>query len=381
MASFQNYLNILTTNTRIPKIKIELLRDEDESVSEEITANLINGSGEISIQRQNGTRRSIDFTLINTDGSYLPDFNTGIWWRRKFQVSLGYEESDGTTYWHPQGVFCLENPVATSQYSNKTVQIRGVDKFSVIDGTLGGETDYTYIVPVGSNIYTAIRAVLDLVGDKKEPILDSVFSSEITPYTIEIPIGGNLSEIIIQLAGMVSANVYYNETGHLVFERDVDDSEKSSLHNFSTNDYNYMGATRTYRFNELYNAVLVVGDNINGEIFEWKTQNNNLTSDVSIPNIGFERVKIVTDPNIYSDELAEVRSRYELKLSTALQSSITITSIPIYHLNVDSVIQIDDPSIDLIESRYLINGYRLPLSPSGTMNLDIVDVKEFEFDF
>jgi len=381
MASFQGYLDILNTNTRRPQIKIELLREEDETVYSEITADIMNSSGEIAVQRQNGVRQSIDLTLINIEGDYLPDFDNGIWWRNKFKASLGYTESDDSIFWHPMGVYCLENPIATSNYSEKTLQIHGIDKFSVMDGSLGGETDYTYIVPVGTNIYTAIQAVLTLVGDKKAPILDVVYKDEVTPYTIEIEIGGIISDVLIKLAEMVSAFVYYNSEGHLVFAKDDDDSEKASLYDFTTDEYNYMGANRTYKFNELYNAALVIGDNINGEIFDAKVQNNNLLSDVSIPNVGFERVKVINDANIYSDALAIERAKYELKLATALQSSISITCVSMFHLEVDSVITINDSSIGLLGARYLINGFRIPLNIGGSMSLDIVDVKEFEFDY
>jgi len=389
MATYQQYLDTITSQTRKLKIRVSFLRDEDETEAFEFTQDLDASSGSVSVQRQNGVRRTCDITLVNNNGSYFPSYDGGIWWRKKFQVFIGVDCQTNVAlqdigeediYWTSQGVFCLENPRVVSNFSEKTVTLRGSDKFSVIDGTLGGETDGIYIVPVGTNVLTAVQSVLDLVGDKKAPILDEKFVSSVTPYTIEIAIGGNLSEVLMQLAGMVSANVYYNDDGILVFAFDDKDAEKPSLFDFSTEDFLYMGASQEYKFNELYNSVLVVGDNINGQIFDVRLQYNNLLSPVSIPNMGFERVKIVDDPNIYSDSLALVRAEYELKRLVCLQSAIDINCVPIFHLDVDSVITLTDTTMSLDNRRFLVIGYTLPITTGGNMSISCVDVTELDFE-
>ena len=388
MATYENYISKITSQTRKLKIKVVFLRDEDESEAFEFSADLISSSGSVSIQRQNGIRRTCEFSLVNNSGDYLPSYDGGIWWRRKFQVFVGVDVQtspflqdigEEDIYWISQGVFCLENPTVFSNFSSKTVSIRGTDKFSVIDGTLGGETDYIYIIPVGTNVLTAVQEILNVVGDKKVPLFDETLKNEVTPYTIEIPIGSNLSEALIQLAGMVSANIYYNEEGILVFARDEIDDTKPSLFDFSTEDFLYMGASQVYKFTELYNSVLVIGDNINGAIFDWRTQYNNLLSPVSIPNMGFERVKIIDDSNIYTDNLAQLRSEYELKRVVCLQSAIDITSVPLYHLDVDNVITLTDYSMGLNSRRFLINSITIPLTIGGQMSINCVDVTELSF--
>jgi len=388
MATYEQYLAKISSQTRKLKVKIVFLRDEDETDAFEFTEDLDSSTGSVSAQRQNGVRRTCDLTLINNNGDYFPSFDGGIWWRRKFQVFMGIDCQSNVAlqdigeedvYWISQGVFCLENPRVISNFSSKTVTIRGSDKFCVIDGTLGGETDGTYIVPVGTNILTAVQAVLDLVGDKKAPILDSTLTSNTTPYTIEIPMGGNLSEVLIQLAGMVSANVYYNTEGQLVFAVDELDNTKPSLFDFSQEDFLYMGASQEYKFSELYNSVLVVGDNINGQIFDMRVQYNNLLSPVSIPNMGFERVKVIEDPNIYSDALSLLRAEYELKRLVCLQSAIDVSCVPVFHLDVDQVFTLTDLSMNLDSTRFLINSFTVPLQTSGSMSLNSVAVQEVDF--
>jgi len=388
MATYEQYLAKISSQTRKLKVKVVFLRDENETDAFEFTEDLDSSSGSVSIQRQNGIRRTCDLTLINNNGDYFPNFDSGIWWRRKFQVFMGIDCQSNVAlqdigeediYWTSQGVFCLENPRVISNFSSKTVTIRGSDKFCVIDGTLGGETDGTYIVPVGTNILTAVQAVLNLVGDKKAPILDATLTSNTTPYTIEVSMGGSLSEVLIQLAGMVSANVYYNTEGQLVFAVDELDNTKPSLFDFTDEDFLYMGASQEYKFSELYNSVLVVGDNINGNIFDQRVQYNNLLSPVSIPNMGFERVKVIEDPNINTDERALLRANYELKRLVCLQSAIDVSCIPIFHLDVDNVFTLTDLSMDLDNTRFLINSLTVPLQTSGSMSLNAVAVQEIDF--
>jgi len=388
MATYEQYLAKISSQTRKLKVKVVFLRDEDETDAFEFTEDLDSSSGSVSVQRQNGIRRTCDLTLVNNNGDYFPNFDGGIWWRRKFQVFMGIDCQSNVAlqdigeediYWTSQGVFCLENPRVISNFSSKTVTIRGSDKFCVIDGTLGGETDGTYIVTVGTNILTAVQAVLDLVGDKKAPILDATLTSNVTPYTIEIPPGEPLSSILIQLAQMVSANIYYNVDGQLVFTQDELDNTKPSIFDFTENDFLYMGSSQEYSFSNIYNSVLVIGDNINGEIFDYKLDYLNLLSPVSIPNMGFSRTKTIEDANIFTTELATLRAEYELKRLVCLQSAIDITCVPIYHATVDEVITLTDASMNLDNTRFLITSITVPLTLGGTMSISAVAVQEIDF--
>jgi hypothetical protein len=166
----------------------------------------------------------------------------------------------------------------------------------------------------------------------------------------------------------------------LVFSPDEIDGTKPSIFDFTTEDFLYQGASQEYKFTELYNSVLVIGDNINGAIYDFKTQLNSLLSPVSIPNMGFERVKVVEDTNIYSDALAKIRSEYELKRVICLQSSIDITCVPVFHLDADNVFTLTDDSMGLVSRRFLINSFTLPLQIGGQLTINAVDVTELSFE-
>jgi len=371
--AISDYYAKLHTRYRNPKIKVELLHREDESVYKSITSDLINTSGSLRISNVNGLRRYLDLTMNNTSGEYLPDID-GFWLGSKIKLWLG-EEINGEDFWLPQGVFVLNNPDAESYISSKMLRIKAVDKFGMLDGTVGGELNSAYIVPVDSNIYSVLRELLngtstvDMPTDIKLPVLDQLYSGEVTPYTLRKEVGDVLANVILELQGMLSSNVFYNVNGEMVFERDHNDSTKGSLWDFATDEHNYLGATRTYRFDEVYNAVRVIGDNIDGDLALFEAKNENLASPTSIPNLGYQRTLIIEDPIINTDALAEARAYYELKRVTALYSDVSINTVPMYHLDADHVITVTDPAIGLNRTRLLIKEITIPLSTQGQMNI------------
>jgi len=374
--SFERYLeHIIEDNVRRPIIKIELLRYEDETVFDTITGYAINENSTLNIENKNGQRRSIGLELINTNKHFLPSPD-GIWLRQKIKVWAGLT-IDSEEKFFPMGVFVVQDPTAVSQLSDKRFSLTATDKFSLADGSVGGETEGIYNIPVGTSIPDAIRLVLqpsddaqrEVFYDPKEPIVDVSFDSDVTPYTIEIADGAPVGDILFELATQVSANIYYGVDGRLIFERDEDDSNKGPQFNFEAGDFNFMGGSQRFYNSKVYNAVNVVGANINGDIASAYLENNNLLSDTSIPNVGWKRVKKIEDPNISTDALALTRAKYELKRTINLQSENTFSCVPIYHLDVDGIITLTDDDLNLNKERNLINSISLPLSTGGTMSI------------
>jgi len=388
MATFLEYIDtIKDTNIRNPKVLVEFLRYEDETVIDSITGFVINDTGSINIQNKNGQRRSVSFDLSNITGKFTPSPD-GMWLRQKIKISLGLTVK-GEDFMLRQGVFVLEDPSIIDQLSDKRVSITASDKFSLADGSIGGETEGIYSIPVGTSVSEAVRSILkpsdlpqwEVFYDPIDPIIDTQFDLELTPYTIEISTGDNVGNALLELANMVSANVYYNNNGQLVFEKDVEDSIKGSQFDFEGGEftgYNFMGSTGKQKNSEVYNAVLVVGANINGDIFSAYVENNNLLSDTSIPNVGWKRVKYIPDPNIYSDALALERAIYELRRLVNLQSERLITCVPIYHLDVDGIITLTTNQVN--RERYVIDSIGLPIGTSGSMSLNVSKSLDFTLE-
>lgn len=375
----QTYFNHLKTNIRQPIVKIEILRNVDETIIDSIVGDILNEGGNLTITRQNGIRRSVEFTLMNITGKYIPQIDGRVWIRQKVRIYFGLRINE-QEYWISQGIYVMDNPTALSDLSRKTVNIKALDKFSLLDGTLGGELDDNLVFPAGSSVFQTIRTVLEMSGDPKSSLID-VDLTQITCYAIEKTCGDKLGDILIELANMLSLEVFYDTNGYLRFQNPVDPLYSGSSYDFGDAEYNYLGASQEYKFADVYNAVLVIGDNSNGQTYSYEAVNNDLLSNINVNALGFKRTKVITDTNIYSTDLAMKRAKYELNLISRLQSSIKINIIPMCHLDVGDVVTLTDPSLKLDRQRFLINGISIPFSIGSKMSIDATIVNNHDLNF
>lgn len=381
--TFDDYLNHLyTSKIRTPIFKIEFLR-QDETVLKDISGYMLNTSGVLNISNTNGVRRNMSIDINNIDKSFLPDPDL-LPIRQKFRLWTGLE-IEGEDYLIKQGVFVLRNPRYLMSGSQNTFSLSGIDKFGLADGTLGGETDGIYNIPVGTSIPEAIRSILvpsdswknEIFYDGIVPYIDPIFDSELTPYTLEISAGTPVSELLIKLAEMVSANIYYNVDGQLVVEKDVPDSNKPAVFDFEAGDINWIETSKVYQYEDVYNAVLVKGVNVNGVNISYEEVNNNLYSDTAIQYMG-KRTKTITDSNITTVPRLQDRARYDLKRLSKIQNSQSFTSVPVYHINADEIVNITDSKQNTNRERNLVNSLSIPLTTGGTMSGSVS--KELIFD-
>jgi hypothetical protein len=374
--TFDDYINALLSGTYKRKIKIDLLRP-DETVREEITALIANTNGSLSVKRNNGSRRSVNFDIINLDNTYIPNENN-FYIRQKFRLNLGLEINN-EDFFLPQGVFVLDDPSVSSAFSSSLISINGVDKFSLIDGSLGGEIGYVYIININTDISQAIKSVLELVGDTKPPLIDISLIGKTTPYTMTYQPNDTLGQILIDLAQLYSCSCFYNQDGQLEVVKDIDDNLKSSLWDFSPDQFVYQGATNQFRWSDLYTSVRVVGSNVNGVDVSHTATNNNLLSPTSVQNLEFDRIFYYQSDTLSTTQQCIDLSEYILKRKTAAQNSFQINSLAMYHLNVDEIVSLTDPKLGLNNERILINNFDLQLNNAGTLSINAVKSKEIPF--
>lgn len=377
--TFSDYLTLLSKGIYRQRIKLQILHYSDLSIQYEIVGDIVENSGSLNVERKNGIRRTMSCSLINHTvynvGKYVPDIVNGVLSpRQPIKLYLGLADENGNEYYISQGVFFLTDPIVTSNFAESVVDLDLSDAFSMFDGTIGGELTKTYIIPLNSNIYNVINSILQTENYYPLPcILDSQYSSQTTPYTITKEAGsGTYGDILNELALMLSANLFFNTEGQLVFQQDYNDGIKGSVFDFTTANAQYLGATNKYDYTKFYNSILVVGQNVNGVIYSAEVTNTNLMSPTSVNNIGFKRQKRIEDPNINSTQLCIDRANFELKRAIAIQNEVSISSIPLYHLDVDQVITLTDENLGFNKERFLINGFTIPFDVGGKMTINCV---------
>lgn len=380
--TIEQYLNYIRTNTRTPIYKLEILRKEDESVREIIEGEIISNSGSITNTLDEGVRRTCSFTLDNHDGKFT-EFINNVTIGDKFKIYLGYKINDVDKYFS-QGVYIFDDPSIISNRAQKEIEITGTDKWSMLNGQNGGILEGTYVIEKGTKIGDLIRRTLrlNIVNDPIEPSIDKVLEEMEITYNITKSAGETVSDIFLEVALNVSAYIYYDENGRLQMYPVDNDMFKSSAYNFSRNEYNYLSGTKQYKLSEIYNSVLVIGENIKDTEtpIVYEALNNDLSDPNSIPNVGFKKVKKITEytKGIDTMQKAQERGNWELKKAKAKTSSVDISCLSLYHLDVNQIVTLEDSVLNDKSTRYLINSIDLPIGVDVESTIELIQAVENE---
>lgn len=357
--------------------------------------------GQLSVNLQNGTRRTASVTLFNGDGSF--DYNiNNLWFGQRVVLRMGLILPDGTEYLVPQGVFYVKNPEETFMPNQRTVKLNLVDKWAMLDGSLGGNLDGIYEVPLNSNIFQAIDGLLkDDQGNglpfDDTPAIYTSYYNEMTqtlpdgtiaslvesPYTARFDsFGKTYADIILELNDMVAGWIGYDANGALRLDPsqdDILDITKPILWSFKPTEKQFLGATYTVKNADVKNEIIRVGQALDDGYAQVgaKAQNYDPSSDTNINLIG-RKVDRQEKSGYYTNDICAALAEFELKRQTILKKSVSIRSSQLFHLTENNLITIQ--RIDKKGSpyeRHLINGFSIPIAQTGEMTISATSVSDF----
>lgn len=394
--TFYDYLEAVKKPVLVPCLKLEWL-NPDDSIAYEITTDLYNTNGTLNVTNQSGCRRTFNLQIHNVDGKYDIDVNK-VWLGQKVKLYLGLY-INGTPYLIQQGVFYLTNPTDVMNTAENCIQLNCTDKWSYLDGTLFGNLDGIYKVPVNSDIFNAIKELLltdrgnGLPIDSTKPNISTFFKTKMTslsngelvsvlktPFTATIDKGQTYADVLLQFNTMLAGVIYYDTVGRLNVEpneTDLLDKDKEILYKFDQNNSDILGKSQEFKFTEVFNDILCVGATTNGYLAKGRATNNNIKSDLCVQRIG-KKTKVYEDTNYYSDGLCQDWANYLLRTNTVLQTSLSLQTIPLYHLDVNKLITITNTKYHLKEEKFLINSLSIPLG-LGQMTISATSINELEF--
>lgn len=400
---FKRYIDKLKSEDCRLAVKVEWL-NPDETVNFEFTNSLYNIGIELSVNYEKGSRRSCTITLNNDKNRFPINFNN-IWIGSKFKLWMGIYLDEKTPYYLPQGVFYVSNPDEVYDPSVRTIKLNGVDKWAYLDGTLFGKLPGTYQTNINVNLYDAIRELLKLSRYKNNfestsivsemidpipPLLSAQLQTKRTlvnnisksvlecPYTAVVERGKTYADILLEYANILCANIYYDVNGRLTLEPmidtadDITDTNKEILWNYTIDEKTFLGLTLTHNFTKVHNDFIVLGNILNGKQFKGRVQNRNPMSDTCVQKIGLRTKEPIEDNQYSSDSQCAELAKYHAKIDTILQKNGEISSIALYHLDVNKLVTVSTPNDNMSSELFLITGFSL--SASGTMRLSITSV-------
>lgn len=428
------YLNALKQPKIYPVFKVELM-DFAENVIGEITQDISKeDSGSISVNFQQGVRRSCSLTLINVnenlhlrEGKYLLNEN-GLWVNTKFKLYTGikiksfenlppeeldytgsedllYKDSENLwirnrgqeiqedIYWFSQGVFLLTDPNVLRDMSKQTITLNGIDKF----GVFGSETNFssteaTYKIEVDSNVREVISSILGfdkgngLKLDVKEPYLDPntkvLVSNELgekpvaqatLPFEINKSPETYFSDILIELANVFACDIYYDTEGRLHLEKGnekMDMEDFNSLWDYSDKEPEYFSPQLNYDFKSVFNVVKVVGDNPSSDSIFEVTLKNEDPSSPTRIALLGEKILYIESSFCYNLQRTTDFANYMLKKKTMVPLTFSLQSSFIPHLDVNKIITITDDYYNFSQQRFVIQSLTIPLTTKSLMDIE-----------
>ena len=366
--SFSEYRMAILSPMSVRVVRVYLL-NEDETIRNDISEFLINGT--ITMNQTSGVRKTGTLSLWNEGKMFSPNvINNMIWEGAKLRIDTGIYYN-GYIYWQRQGIFVIHNP--SDETENNSVSFSVYDKFALLDGTVSGKRDSEFKITVGTSVRDAIALCLkpdeNDAYDTKTVIFPTKYISQKTPYTIDKEPNCTMGEIIIDLAKMISCDVYYNEMGNLVVFSDSDDINYDTAPIqwiYTDKDGLTSYPTLACDFTQIANKVTVMGAIENGKQYRGVYENTNPVTKHYTKNTYY-----LNDSNIIGDSLCLDRAKYEYKKNCRLNVQLKFVSVYLPHLLPDSVVLWSNAELGYRNEKFIINSVDIDLMNSTTANMSL----------
>ena len=345
--------------------------DQNENTIEEITVDVVEGS--LNFDSKRNSRRSARMVLNNINGIYVPSANGKLWIDNRFKIKAGYEYDDGQYLLYNQGTYVLGNPTLTSLPAIREVEIEGLDKWTLLDGTIAGRLETKYQIDVGTRVDVVIKDLITTIAGENRYIIDECDTT--LPYTITKEPGNTISDIILEICNIVSYISYFDNNGVFRFRPYIKPEDYAIIPPswYYTVSGLYLGSRRNLKWLDVKNKVKVIGDTLSdGTVIEAVSEQ--ITGDVGTSSIG-ERLKKVEDSNIWTVDLAQQRANYELQQSLRIAEEDKITLVPNFSHLPDDIINNTDESNGL-SGNYVIQTINYNLSNDTEMTLGLWGISD-----
>ena len=355
--------------------------------------------GSISVNLQNGTRRTASVTLSNVGQQFDYDVNH-IWFGNEFAIDEGLVLPNGEEFYIQQGVFVAVTPTDTLTPNQRTITYNLTDKWANLDGTLHGNLEGTYEVPVDTDIFEAMNSILSLprgngmVIDQSPPIYTDFYNGKtqelpdgttvsltVSPFTLTVESGNSYASVLTGLSDMFNAWIGYDSSGSLRVDPsqdDILDINKEVMYQFSMDETKLLGATYTVKNTEVYNDYIVMGEQLDDNTQpNGRAQNLDPKSDTNVMRIG--RKTVVYNASGYgTTTMCQDLAEWKLKRATVLQKSVSISCGQVLHIRENGLVTIvrTDKEGYPVE-RHLVTGFQRPLASTEAMTIQATSVNDF----
>ena len=375
-------LNITTQKVRNLHILIYLLNFQLRKIAE--LSGIILDNSTFSIDANSDIRRTCNLNIIPISSDFDISSNSNIWIDKYIQVQVGIEDlKTKEINYTNMGIYLINNPTTTYNAQTNTLSISGIDMMAKLTGMRNGYLSGTqggvnYKIPSGSNIADAVRATFAL-GDFNNVIVSNFSPTPTVPNDILISVGNTIYSMLKQLVDINSFyQMYFDVNGIPHVDKIPSGENEMIMVNDEIWSKTLLQYTRNVSFEEVKNVVEVYGKTLDDGTTPYAIA---IDTNPESPFYAYGtagQLRIVLSggeyDNIYTTELAQDRADYELYLRCRLQDQITITTVPIYWLDVNWLIEITLPNKQGIEvtEKYIIKKIDTTVGINGTQNITMI---------
>ena len=370
-------------NNRTLHILIYILDFQFRKIAE--LSGIVLDNSTFSIDANSDIRRTCNLSIIPTSSDFDITANSDIWIDKYIQVKVGIEDTSNNNeiVYTNKGVYLINNPSKVYSATSNQLTITGIDLMAKLTGMRNGYLSGTqggvsYQIPAGSDIGDAIKSTFELGGFDNVAVSDFKPTS-VVPNDIIISVGSTIYGMLKELVDINSFyQMYFDENGVPYVNRiPSGDNEPVMVDDDLWKDV-LISYNQNISFEEVKNVVEVYGKTLDDGTTPYAIA---LDDDPRSPFYAYGKagqIRIILSggeyDNIYTDELAQDRADYELYLRCRLQDQLTITTVPIYWLDVNWLIEITLPNKqgEEVTEKYIIKKIDTTVGVNGTQTITMM---------
>lgn len=324
-----------TQNSRVLDAVIEVL-DKDNNVLEAIEG-IVTG-GNMSISGESLIRRTGSIEVVMMD-KVLPRKNNLFWISNKIRVYIGIKDNssfgDYATYCI--GTFYLSSASSTINATERKVSVTLDDYMMRWEDT---PLEEKLVIEADTPLNIAVIETMKNFGELN---VDVQITDVLVPYKLEYEAGESVMSIIQALRDLyMDYEAFYTSDGTFVFRKvnmQLEDSQVVQWRFEGTKDL-ILSYQKDYDFRKVKNKVIVYGKVNDDGSFNIGTKEITDESHHFHKNEIGVKPSIINEASYYTNQQCEARAVYELYLNSNMKESYNLSTLPIYFLDANDIIEV-----------------------------------------
>jgi hypothetical protein len=333
--------------------------------------------GNVDIDRDRGTRRTGQVTILNKDGQFSPDgsstdYDGNFYVNRNVRLFRGMVVAGGTTIYAPIGTFMIDSIDVLVERNMSVMNLTMSDHWKKFDKSICVRTK-TY--PVGTHVNTIINEQAAAAGANfpLAPSIDTLTGTWRTSAntTLQskrtIERGDSRGDFLKSLAASFAIDIFFNQEGRLTTNDRRDPKDASEVWHFYTSSLNQPlgmlnSVRKTISDDGFYNHVFVIGLGNETAPVIYEVKNTDPMSLGNIQRLG-DRVKLLESQTWKTQSQVDEAGKKLWAARYNLSEEIVIDTICNPALDADDMLRITETT-SKINGFYRIINLNVPLTTS-----------------